>query len=123
MLNVLTRGAVRLLVTLLTMAALTVAAAAHSDLQSSSPKNGAVLKTSPSEVAITFSEKIEKTYSGLSVRDASGTTVASGTPTISGKSMSLAISSLPPGDYVVVWRVLSVDSHKTDGTFKFKIAR
>jgi methionine-rich copper-binding protein CopC len=32
------------------------------------------------------------------------------------------LKKLPPGTYKVVWRVLSVDTHVTTGTFTFTVA-
>jgi len=37
--------------------------------------------------------------------------------------MHIGLKALPPGTYKVNWRALSVDTHKTDGTFTFKVAK
>jgi methionine-rich copper-binding protein CopC len=35
--------------------------------------------------------------------------------------MSVPLKALPPGSYKVMWRVLSVDTHRTQGDFSFRI--
>jgi methionine-rich copper-binding protein CopC len=36
--------------------------------------------------------------------------------------LHVPLTKLAPGIYKVVWRVVSVDSHVTDGDFKFTVA-
>jgi methionine-rich copper-binding protein CopC len=33
----------------------------------------------------------------------------------------VSLPSLPPGSYKVVWRILSVDTHVSEGNFAFRI--
>jgi copper resistance protein C len=50
--------------------------------------------------------------------------VDKGDPRVDSKDPTLLIVSLPPlraGKYKVVWRVTSVDTHKTEGDFQFQI--
>jgi len=35
--------------------------------------------------------------------------------------MRVALKPLPPGVYKVSWRVLSVDTHTTEGDFSFRV--
>jgi copper resistance protein C len=35
--------------------------------------------------------------------------------------MRIAVKPLPPGTYKVRWRVLSVDTHTTEGSFSFRV--
>ena len=40
-----------------------------------------------------------------------------------GKMMRIKTGALPAGTYSVTWHVLSVDTHKTQGSFSFTIGR
>jgi hypothetical protein len=33
----------------------------------------------------------------------------------------IQLPKLPPGTYTVIWHVTSVDTHKTEGNFKFTV--
>jgi len=35
--------------------------------------------------------------------------------------LRVALKPLPPGTYKVIWRVLSVDTHRTNGSFIFRV--
>ncbi len=38
-----------------------------------------------------------------------------------GTELRVPLKTLPPGTYLVSWRVLSVDTHRTQGSFTFKV--
>ena len=59
---------------------------------------------------------------GLRVRSASGARVDGG-KSVSGNIMRLNVGSLSPGSYSVTWRVLSVDTHTTQGSFSLYVGR
>ena len=35
--------------------------------------------------------------------------------------LRVSLKALPPGSYKVIWRVLSVDTHRTEGNFTFRV--
>jgi methionine-rich copper-binding protein CopC len=35
--------------------------------------------------------------------------------------LTVKLKALPPGTYKVIWRVLSVDTHRTQGSFSFSV--
>jgi len=35
--------------------------------------------------------------------------------------LRVALKPLPAGTYKVIWRVLSVDTHRTNGSFTFRV--
>ena len=35
--------------------------------------------------------------------------------------LQIGLKPLPPGTYLVSWRVISVDTHPTEGTFTFEV--
>jgi len=97
-------------------------ALAHAELLRAMPQPGSVISTSPSEVRLQFSEGIEGRFSGLDVAASNGKRITTGRAHIQGTALVVPITApLPPGVYRVNWHVLSVDSHKTQGSFTFEV--
>jgi copper resistance protein C len=63
-------------------AAITISseAFAHANLEKAVPPAGGTVTTSPSEIALTFSEGIEPKLSGIVLSDAAGNKMATGNP-------------------------------------------
>ena len=103
------------------------AASAHAYLQSSTPAQGSVLKTSPGLVTLHLSEPVGTALSAISVLDAAGHDVVSGDLLRPGNAPAdLAVPvppQLPDGTYLVVWRAVSDDSHPTTGQFSFSVGK
>src|SRR5262245_37319702 len=89
-------------------------ARAHAEITRVSPAAGSTVSAAPDQVTITLSERLEPKFSRIVVRDAAGTRVDQGNPTVSGNTMSVSLKPLPAGTYSVRWQVLSVDTHKTE---------
>lgn len=96
-------------------------AAAHAFLQHADPPAGAALKGPPGRVSLSFTEELEPVFSGVAVTDASGRNVEAGPVVIRGKSMVAALRPLGPGNYRVTWHVVSVDTHRTEGAYRFVV--
>jgi len=99
---------------------------AHAFLQRAEPAVGSTVQTSPSEVRILFTENIEPALSTIQVFDASGKQVDKHDVHLDRSNHALLHVSLSPleaGTYKVVWRVVSIDSHVTKGSFTFRVAR
>lgn len=114
------------LVALLLLPALFMGSAganAHANLDHASPAVGSTVGSSPAQVSVTFTQNIERKFSRLEVRNASGARVDSGGASVSGNTMRVGVKSLPPGSYRVHWHVLSVDTHTTEGSFSFRVGR
>ena len=97
---------------------------AHAFLDHAEPKVGATLPASPPEVKIWFTQNVEPAFSLIEVQDASGKDVDNKDTHRDAKDKSLLIVSLaklPPGKYSVVWHVISVDTHRTQGRFQFTV--
>ncbi|HLJ20518.1 MAG TPA: copper resistance CopC family protein [Stellaceae bacterium] len=99
-------------------------AAAHAFLDRASPAVGSTVHTAPSEVRIQYSEQLEPAYSTARVEDGSGATVSTAARVDDNEPSVLVVSlgALKPGRYKVIWKVLSVDTHVTNGSFTFTVA-
>jgi methionine-rich copper-binding protein CopC len=98
-----------------------VAARAHAFLEHANPLVGSTLASAPREVSLTFTQNLEAGFSSVEVTDANGARVDQGKPQISGNTMRVGLKSLSQGSYRVRWHVLSVDTHKTEGSFTFSV--
>jgi len=99
---------------------------AHAFLKDAVPGVGSTVQTSPSEVRIRFTENIEPALSRIQVFNGSGKEVDKRDVHLDRTNQALLHVSLPrlgAGTYKVIWRVVSVDTHVTNGNFTFQIAR
>ena len=101
------------------------AAFAHAQLTAATPAPGSTV-AAPTEVAITFDEEVEAKYSTIAVTDAHGARVDGGAAhLVGGDELHLAVPLKPlaAGSYKVVWHATATDTHKTQGSFTFTVAR
>jgi copper resistance protein C len=99
-------------------------ALAHSGLQRAEPPVESTLKRPPKELKLYFSERLEPAYSRARVEDGQGARVDRDDSRVDRSNPLLLRVTLPPlapGTYTVIWRVLSVDSHITEGRFMFRV--
>jgi methionine-rich copper-binding protein CopC len=99
-------------------------ASAHSFPEQESPAAGQKLAAAPSEVTIKFDAPIEKLFAKLEVTGADGQNLAVGAPQVSddGIQLSVKLGALKPGDYIVKWAVVCIDTHHTNGSYTFTVA-
>jgi copper resistance protein C len=100
-------------------------ASAHAFLDHASPSVGSTVRGSPAEVRLWFTEALEPSFSTLRVVDQGGAQVDQGNKAVDPSDRTLlkvSLRPLSPGSYKVVWRVLSVDTHTTEGSFSFSVA-
>jgi len=113
---------VRILLISLLLAALSNAAAhAHAFLDHASPLVGSTVASAPREVSLTFTQNLEAAFSSIQVTGPNGARVDAGKPQISGNTMHVGLKAAGPGTYHVRWHALSVDTHKTEGSFAFTV--
>jgi methionine-rich copper-binding protein CopC len=94
---------------------------AHAFLDHAEPRVGNTVATAPREVTLWFTQKLEAAFSAITVTDAAGKRVDVGKTRVSGNQMSISLRSAGTGTYRVNWRVLSVDTHTTEGSFTFQV--
>ena len=97
------------------------AAHAHAFLDHASPLVGSTVASAPREVSLTFTQNLESAFSSVQVTDANGGRVDQGKAQISGNTMRVGLKALTHGTYRVRWQALSVDTHKTEGSFTFSV--
>ncbi len=101
------------------------AAGAHAFLDHADPRVGSTIKSSPALVRLWFTQQLEPAFSTVQVLDASGKQVDKQDAQVDPDKRDLLTVSVPPlapGTYKVIWRVLSVDTHVTEGDHIFKVA-
>ena len=98
-------------------------AVAHAFLDHAEPRVGNKVATPPREVTLWFTQKLEPAFSSVTVTNAAGQRVDAGKARVSGNQMSVSLRPGGTGKYHVTWRVLSVDTHTTDGSFSFQVGQ
>jgi copper resistance protein C len=96
----------------------------HSGLERAEPPVESKLTRPPSGVKLYFSERLEPAYSTVLVKDGSGVQVDRQDARVDPANPLLLRVTLQPlehGIYTVIWRVLSADSHVTEGRFTFRV--
>lgn len=104
---------------------LSTAVMAHAMLDRSTPRVGSSVQVAPGRVELWFTEPLEPAFSTVKVVDAGDRRVDARDAAVdkaNPKHLFVSIASLPPGRYRVVWRVVSVDTHATEGDFTFDVA-
>ena len=96
---------------------------AHAMLASASPPVGGSVGAAPRQVTLSFTQGLEPAFSSVQVTDSKGARVDAGKGQVSGSTMTVGLKALSPGTYKVHWHVLSVDTHKTEGSFSFRVGQ
>ena len=97
----------------------------HAIIVRSNPLANATVQGAPREVAIFFSERIRATPSSIVVEDADGAQVDEGDSRVdaNGRVMRVTLKALSAGTYKVTWRVQSIDTHNSQGSFIFRVQK
>jgi copper transport protein len=99
-------------------------ASAHAVLLSSDPPDGQTLTDAPRQITLRFSESVTPTRDAIRIHDSSGQEVD--TPPVrhaDGTRNAITVDApvLEPGGYIVLYRVISADSHSIQGTLNFSV--
>lgn len=77
---------------------------------------------SVSAVQLSFSDEVLTNGTEIAVTDPEGTDVTDGAPEHNGRDVDQPVADdLEPGEYRVVWRVVSSDGHPIEGAFVFDL--
>lgn len=95
---------------------------AHAYLSHSTPLQDAELQASPGAIKLTFTEKIDTKLSSITlVKAGDGSSIAGKLSADGDMTLIYTMPKLDNGEYKVVWQVLSLDTHITDGSFRFAV--
>jgi len=100
------------------------AAWGHALLDRADPRVRSTVKSPPTQVRVWFTESLEPAFSTLEVVNERGERVDQGPAKVDASNPALLqvpLKPLGPGTYRVKWRVLSVDTHVTEGDFTFRV--
>ena len=101
-------------------------ASAHAFLDHANPAVGSSLPASPGSVRIWFTQALEPAFSTIEVLDQNGKRVDADDVQVDAADKTqlyATLKPLPPGVYKVFWRVVSVDTHATEGKFTFDVGQ
>lgn len=119
------RTVLALLLAAVLLAALPVGAAAHSELESSSPAAGEVVVDGPTAITGVFTEPVDPGRSSMELRGPDGARIARGGVPEGGPRTRMTIvgfGPLQPGRYVVRWTTVTADDDGVErGTFRFTV--
>jgi methionine-rich copper-binding protein CopC len=119
------RSALATLLAAVLLAALPVGAAAHSELESSTPAAGEVVVGSPTAITGAFTEPVDPGRSSMELRGPDGSRIARGGVPADGPRTRMTIigfGPLQPGRYVVRWTTVTADDDGVErGTFRFTV--
>ena len=104
---------------------LAVPAWAHVELETAGPAvytNG----VSPAELRLDFSEGLELAFTTVTLSGPDGATVATGTLALDPADATILVvplTELPVGAVKVEWKAVAGDSHKSEGSYSFTVAK
>ena len=99
-------------------------ALAHAALDRATPAVGSTVTAAPAEVVLWFTDDLEPAFSSIEVRNAAGAAMQAGKASVDPRQrtqLRVPLKPLAPGTYKVIWRVLSVDTHRAQGDFSFRV--
>ena len=106
--------------------ALASGAHAHALLDHADPAVGSTVAAPPRELALWFTQSVEPAFSHVEVRDDGGHRVDAGAlrrDERDARLLHVPLEAIGSGSYEVLWRVVSADTHKTEGRFRFTVVR
>lgn len=96
-------------------------ALAHAHLEKSTPADGSTLTTAPAAFEVTFSEAARLT--ALSIQKGQDPKQAvKELPASVDRTLRVALPTLAPGAYTLVWRAVAADGHVSSGAVHFTIS-
>ncbi|WP_370962352.1 copper resistance protein CopC [Amycolatopsis sp. cg9] len=97
-------------------------ASAHTELESSSPAEGAALGTAPSQVELTFGEPVTLPPDPIEVTGRDGVSWQVGAPAVAGGVVTVPVTPSGPAQaYTVTWKVVAKDGDNVTGTVHFTL--
>ena len=100
-------------------------AEAHANLVTSVPAAGSTVEQAPKELILTFTERLDPSYTRVQIINSAHEIVNAGPGTINPDNpyeLRLALADMPRDSYTALWRALSADDgHPSEGQVPFGI--
>ena len=83
------------------------------------------MHAAPRSLVLLFTEAVEPRFCRVAVLNQAGAAEVSGSwhaDPGDAKRLLVPVSRLDPGTYTVHWRAVSVDTHRSDGSYQFTVA-
>ncbi len=96
---------------------------AHAHLKSATPAADSTT-VAPKELRLVFSEGVEATFTKVSLSKDGAAVEVKGIATEGTDKKTLIVTPAAPlaaGNYKVEWHAVSVDTHKSEGNYSFKV--
>jgi copper resistance protein C len=90
------------------------------------PGIGSAVDTPPTDIKIWFTKELQQAFSQIELFNHHGKPIAQNRATVDADDPSLLrlpVPALAPGEYKVRWKVVSVDTHITVGSFSFAVRK
>ena len=100
------------------------AANAHPRLISADPVALSVRASSPKEIKLNFNERLVPQFSGAQIKDGQGRLMPTGKPASAADARQLIVPLSKPlkaGSYQIDWHATSIDTHRVEGHYTFKV--
>ena len=94
---------------------------AHSKMDATTPADGETLTNAPTEIVLSFSDKLRLTKVKASHSDGDAQDIDLGDNTTFTESFTLPMEPMGAGTYEVDWRGLGIDGHAMQGSFRFEV--
>lgn len=98
---------------------------AHAHLKSSTPAADSTV-TAPSELRLVFSEGVEAAFTQVKISKDGAPVEVKSLATEGADKKTLVVTPSPTplraGEYRVQWHAVSVDTHKSEGSYSFKVS-
>jgi methionine-rich copper-binding protein CopC len=111
----------------LAAACLAAPALAHAMLERADPRVGSVHNAPPGEIHLQFTEAVEPAFSHVTLKTGDGKIVPTASVAVLATDHHVLIvkpaQPLAVGLYHVMWQVVSVDTHRTEGDFCFSVGK
>jgi len=105
----------------MSMPLVSMTAAAHSPLASSSPSDGAVVASAPEAIEMIFRGKARLVRFRLTSADGAEVALGEDHLMVQATRHRVMVPSMGAGDFTARWRAMSEDGHVLKGDFSFRV--
>jgi methionine-rich copper-binding protein CopC len=101
----------------------------HAVVVESSPAQGVTLQQFPEQLLLRFNVNIERAFTRATITGPDGRAIPLSIPaekqpaaTITDR-LVIPLPSLPPGSYLIRYKIMAVDGHMTEGALRFSVSK